>query len=312
MLGVQEMKNNTAIANFNVTFGEKEDPMLTHFQDVIIPAFNSDIKRETGLGDKKDKYYFINSRVVVVDGEEVFTGQLVKDTELEVKSKIVNEQLVSADEHHPAAPYSVFYIFLRNHRMILIRNQKGSPDLRSFRVTASTIIERYIRRNNSADNCEVILPEANVEIIGIPTLETWNNIFKQVEKIHSLNLRFFPLNGDKNYSQITEVLTNTFLKDAGAKQGNVKIGACENINGVKEIVSGLDGVMEATVVVDFPGRKGAKIQNNTIKESHTINVGEDGINDPEIVVPMAMELDSIQKVSDENQRIYNMYKEDNK
>lgn len=306
------MKNNTAIANFNVTFGEEEKPMLAHFQDVIIPAFNSMIKRETGYGEKKDKYYFVNSRVVMVGDEEVFTGQLVKDTELEVKSKIVEEKLVEADEHYPAAPYSVFYIFLRNHRMILIRNQKGSPDLRSFRVTANKVISTYIKQHNSAENCTTILPEANVEIIGIPTLETWNNIFKRVEKVRRLELRFFPLNGDKNYSPLTDALNNLLLKGAGAKQGTVSMGACENISGVKDIVSNLDGVMEAKVVVDFPGRKNAEIRNNTIKEHQTIDVDEKGINNPKVVVPFAKKFESIDKVSEENQIIYEKYKKGSK
>ena len=305
------MENNTAIANFNVTFGENEEPMLTHFRDIILPAFNSGIKRETGSGEKKDKYYFVNSRVADVDGEEVFTGQLVKDTELEVKSKIVNEELVPTDEHYPAAPYSVFYIFLRNHRMILIRNQKGSPDLRSFRVTANTIIGRYIKRINAADDCKTILPEANVEVIGIPTLETWNNIFKQVKKVRSLELRFFPLNGDKNFNPVVDALTGIFLKETMAKQGRLKVGLCDSIEGVKNIVSNLDGIMEPTVVVDFEERKKAKIQNNTIQGNHTINLDEHGINDPEMVVPLAKQLDSIRKVSDENQKIYNIYKNGN-
>lgn len=107
------MKNNTAIANFNITFGEKEEPLLAYFDEIVLPAFNSQLKRTIGVGDNKDKYYFVNSKVIEEDGELIFTGQFVKDTELEVKSKIVNNKLVETDEHYPAAPYSVFYIFLK-------------------------------------------------------------------------------------------------------------------------------------------------------------------------------------------------------
>ena len=32
-------------ANFNITYGPTEDPMLTHFEDIIWPAFLSDFKR---------------------------------------------------------------------------------------------------------------------------------------------------------------------------------------------------------------------------------------------------------------------------
>lgn len=306
------MKNNTAIANFNVTFGEKEDPLLSYFDEIILPAFNSSTKRIVGSGDKKDKYYFMNSRIVSVDDEKVFTGQLVKDTELEVKSKIVDEKLIEADEHYPAAPYSVFYIFLKNHRMILIRNQKGSPDLRSFRVTVNKIVSSYISNYNLSKEGGKKLPEANINIIGIPTVETWNNIFSRIQKVRGLELRFFPLNGDKKYSNLTSSLIEVFLKDTGAKQGTVKVGACKKPNGVRDIVSELDGVMEAKVTVDFPSRKGVEIKNNTIKEHQTIEVDEKGINNPNVIIPMAKKYDSIKKVSEENQKIYEEYcKKDN-
>ena len=40
------MKNNVAIANFNVTFGKQDEPMLNYFETIIFPAFTSGIKRE--------------------------------------------------------------------------------------------------------------------------------------------------------------------------------------------------------------------------------------------------------------------------
>ena len=40
------MKNNVSVANFNVTFGKKDEPMLTYFNTIIYPAFKSGLKRE--------------------------------------------------------------------------------------------------------------------------------------------------------------------------------------------------------------------------------------------------------------------------
>lgn len=39
-------------ANFNITFGENDAPMLKHFSDIIFPAFSGDyIIRETAYQD---------------------------------------------------------------------------------------------------------------------------------------------------------------------------------------------------------------------------------------------------------------------
>lgn len=57
--------------------------------------------------------------------------------------------------------------------MILIRNQKGSPDLRSFRVTVNQVISSFIAANNMDDN-KAKLPLANVNVIGIPQVEKWD------------------------------------------------------------------------------------------------------------------------------------------
>lgn len=35
-------EKNMQFANFNITFGENDSPMLEHFADVIFPAFTSD------------------------------------------------------------------------------------------------------------------------------------------------------------------------------------------------------------------------------------------------------------------------------
>jgi len=38
-------------ANFNITFGQNDEPMLSHFEDVLFPAFTSGYIR-----GKKDEY----------------------------------------------------------------------------------------------------------------------------------------------------------------------------------------------------------------------------------------------------------------
>lgn len=302
------MKNNTTIANFNVTFGEKDEPMLSHFEDVILPAFKSGLKRIQRISenDSKDEYYFMNVQLCEEEGDCVLFGQLVKDTEVRIQSKIVNNKLVSANEHYPSAPYSIFCIFLRNHRMILIRNEKESPDIRSFRVTVNSVLNKFIALKNKKENLN-ILPKANVNIIDIPTRESWNAIFKNAIKVTKLELKFFPLNGDKNYNAIVNVLTEDLLPVVGAKNGKVSTGVCQNPDGVEEIVSNLDGVMDASVVIDYKTRKGVQIKNNMLREKTTFSGDEEQLNNPNNIVSFAKKIDAITNTSEENQQIYDHF-----
>ena len=43
-------------ANFNITFGDDNEPMLTHFIDIIYPAFQAGYKR--GKEDERPNFYF--------------------------------------------------------------------------------------------------------------------------------------------------------------------------------------------------------------------------------------------------------------
>lgn len=302
------MKNNTTIANFNITFGENDEPLLSHFEDIVLPVFRSGLKRVNRIPetDSQDEYYFMNVQLCEVDDDIVLFGQLVKDTEVSIHSKIVNSKLVSANEHYPSAPYSVFCIFLRNHRMLLIRNEKESPDIRSFRVTVNCIFNKFIALNNKKENA-IILPNANVNIIGIPTRESWKAIFENAVKVTKLELKFFPLNGDKKYNNIVNALTEGLLPVVGAKNGKLSTGVCQKPSGVEEIVSNLDGVMEPTVVVDYKIRKGVKVKNNMLTEKTTFKGDEGQLNNPNNIVLFARTLDTITNTSEDNKQIYNNY-----
>ena len=39
------MKRKINIANFNLTYGDTDEPMLSHFDDILYPALTSNIKK---------------------------------------------------------------------------------------------------------------------------------------------------------------------------------------------------------------------------------------------------------------------------
>lgn len=307
------MKNNVSVANFNVTFGKKDEPMLTYFNTIIYPAFKSGLKREYKfpLGTEGyDKYYFLDVDLVKnSDRDYVLTGKIVKETILEVKSIVVGEQLVQKNDKYPSAPYSVFYIYLRNHRMVLIKNQKGSPDIKSFGVTARYILDRYIRETNKqlkkseAENVE-LLPFCRVNVVGIPMREDLEDALKKVRKMAKLKLRMYPLNGDIDLNGVIDWISNDLRELVDSKTGSISLNSPGSKKGVVDLIDASQGVFEATIDVEYEDKSTEKISNNTFSGKTTWSLTEDEMNDEKIVLPKLISLESIKLVSPSNNKIY--------
>ena len=113
-------------ANFNVTYGLEEKPMLTYFNDIIFPALSNREHR-----DLYNSYYFFdNVEIKEFANEYVLVGNLVKATEYNVRTVVKDDILYENPSTVPTAPYSRFMIFLRNHRMVLVKNESNSPSFK--------------------------------------------------------------------------------------------------------------------------------------------------------------------------------------
>lgn len=91
------MGKNVAVANFNVTFGEDEKPLLEYFDSIIYPSFTSNIKRHYRYMDDEntDIYSLIDVKIVDFGNENyVLTGKFVKETIVEIKGVIKDNQLI--------------------------------------------------------------------------------------------------------------------------------------------------------------------------------------------------------------------------
>lgn len=307
------MNNNVTIANFNVTFGDKDRPLLEYFEEIVYPAFRGGFVRKLKQSSGQfDKYYFIDVEIVEAKKDDFFlTGKIIKDTILEVKSKIENQRLVSADEHYPSAPYSTFYISLKNHRMILIRNQKGSPNIKSFGATASVIMKEFVKeRNNEIKEKRLdeekieLLPYARVKVVGIPMKSDLKEALKGVSKMKKLKLKMYPLNGDLDLNEMVQSLSLDLRNSVGSKTGNITLNSPESKKGVIELIDASQGVFETTLDVEYPDKSKDTITNDKYSGKTTWPLSEDEINNIDSVKDKIYSLDSINIVSKGNQKIY--------
>ncbi len=303
-----------AVANFNIVFVDKgeEYPLLNYFESILMPALLSGITRNQG----DSTYLFMNVEVKKdYQDEYVLTGLIVRSTILESKSILDNSgNLIEMDEIYPTAPFSTFVIYLKNHRMILVENQKGSPSLKSFRSTVNYIINTYVTRENykrEKEN-EQLLPIPLINIVGIPPKGGMASAIKKAEKIKTLTLRFYPLNGDGDLdlSGLMSGMSKEVRRRIGSDRGEVVYRSPRNINGVIEVVENAEGTVEPIIVAKYPGNKGeTSIRNDGISDRRKLFIlGETREEELLSIVNQGKEIDSINYSSDENNKIYSINK----
>lgn len=266
-------KKNAQVANFNIVFGDKEQPMLDFFDTIIYPAMTSKISKVID-----DNEYMFKNIEIIKNKEDVYVlkGILVKKTILEIKSDLDEEgELIEKDEKYSAAPYSAFVVNLLNHRMIFMPNQKGSPTIPNFRSTLKYVIDAYINMKNKKLNAEQKLEYALVNVVGIPSAKTMDELLDNVKKINSLTLRFYPLNGDIDYTEAFGILTTDMRKDVGCKNGEIIFKSPKSIEGIKKLLEKAAGTINPILqVVTKEGSK-AKLKDYELSEKYELDFEED-------------------------------------
>lgn len=293
-------------ANFNITFGEENEPMLNHFIDTIYPAFRAGFKR--GDEGKKPNFYFTNVKLTKIDNDIVLVGNYIKDDEISVYTTVHNQQLVSSPNEIETAPYSRFIIFLRNHRMVLVKNESNSPDIRSFQSTAKSFLKRYVRRENKKRTILQKLPLPNVNIMAIPLQEDILSALKSTKKILFLNFRFFPLNNDLNPYAMEENI-NQVMQDIGCKTANMRFNSPQSKAEVARIMNRSQGMAEVTARVEKEDGTRSNITNGQIQSNKKINYnGNLQEKDDAYIINQVKNNPAISTVSKENDSLYNRAK----
>lgn len=300
---------NGYTANFNVVFGKgkEEKPLLDYFDTIVMPTLLMDVKKK--IGD--NEYKIINVEVENIAGfGMVLKGVLVKNTLLEIKSRMkMNGEMLEINELYPSSPYSIFIISLKNHRMILVKNQKGSPDIRSFSSVFKSLIASYTRDENRRrkSNEEPLLPEANINIVGLPIKESIEDYLRDVKKINKLTLKFYPLNGDIDISDIFQGITTEVRQIVGSETGHIVLNSPTSVNGIVEVLEDAYGTVEAKFNVTYNDNNKGVINNGNISEKIQIPVkSESFVEMQKELIDSIVKIENLKKTSKQNLQIYNM------
>lgn len=240
------------VADLNVVFGKQEEPLIKWLDEIVLPALQSSKELEQS---KRTSYIFENVELnEIAKDEYVIQGILIKDTILDVMSEYSKERgLEKTDKHLKTSPYSIFIIYLRNHRMLLVKNQPGSPDIRSFGAAFRASVKDYISQENKLrrEKKEVLLPMGITNVSGIKTKQSVKESLKNVEKIRELTFKFYPLNSEWDYESVFGEIDKKIRKTIVSKNGKMVFPSPKSIDGVAEIIEATEGLAKAEMKVDY-------------------------------------------------------------
>lgn len=293
-----------SIANFNITYGQDNDPMLTHFHDILYPAFCNEQKVRTS----KNVSYFSDVELKLINSEYVLTGNLIRETHYRVRTIVVDNELVSSPNSVPTAPYSRFLIYLKSHRMILVKNEGQSPNLKSFQAVLRKVVERYIREvNRERDKADLpLFPNALINIVNMPLPDSIDETIKEFAKIKSINLRFFPLNNDIDPAPLLGLVRST-MNSIDSKTGNLTFNSPKSANGISDLFqdSVASGVASATVTGEKEDGTKVKITDNQLgSELQIPSAGNLSGDDDKRIADYCMKRNYLPEASEDNAAPY--------
>lgn len=261
------------IADLNVVFGKNEEPLLQRLDDIVVPALKSGIMRKAS---ENTRYLFEDCDIVEMGSEFILKGVLIKDTILDVMSEYTEEGLRKTDKHFPSSPYSVFIVFLKNHRMLLVKNQSGSPDIRSFKTSFKYVLREYIHNENQVkrESKEVLLPHVKATVTGIKTSQSVKAALQDVEKVTELTFQFYPLNAEWDIDPIFGGIDESIRKVIGSKRGKMIFPSPESKDGVADVIEQTEGLVKSKLKVLYKedSKKGKSQSTGTIKDNEISNV----------------------------------------
>lgn len=146
------------IGNLVVKFGEHLN-LVDMLSEVVAPAFfDPQLRRAYG----ETTYLFYKPEFIDIEEETVIAGRLVKDTVLERQQLLVDGELEDASGTLASSPSSLFVLLLSCHRLLFVREHRGSPSLDNFRTTLSRFLKTCHRAFLTA-KAEKIDPETGVK-----------------------------------------------------------------------------------------------------------------------------------------------------
>lgn len=293
------------LANFNITFGDSNEPLLNHFEDYLYPAMRANLNHKTG----KSTYYFDDVKLKCIHGSYVLTGLFVKDTTYQIRTVVEDNKLVERSNSIPTAPYSRFIVFLDCHRMVLVKNEGASPTARNMQTTLIKVMKEYRRliKKDADKNADIQeLPVPFVSIVLMPMAEDIRATLMSFEKIKSVTLHFFPLNNDLDSSDLLKAAREQMNK-VGSKSGKTIFNSPKSVNGAVEMIDSCTHSGLASVTVKGEMEDGAlvTIKDNDYNSTCAIPIaGNVASSDDGKIVDYVRSSNRLSVPSVENSRLY--------
>lgn len=257
-----------SFGNFNITFGKNDEPLLDYFDSIVFPALTEENARTVFVDGNEIKYFFDEVSVIQLEnGEYILCGYFIKDTFIKVETVLSEGVLTVKNEKYPTAPYSIFVLFLKNHRVALYQNERLSPDIRSLNATVREIIPEYIKKaNKTIENECKKLPNAKINIIGLPmSAMTIEEKILSVKKIKEMKVKLFPLNGDCDFSEAIASM-RVLSSCVDSKNSNYILKTPKNRTGVSEVIANTQGLVDITLDVEYKNGTKGKIKSEGFTE----------------------------------------------
>ncbi len=204
-----KLQHEVEIANVTIKFGEELN-LLDMFDETVKPAFFSGFKRTFG----QTKYFFHQVEVVTLDASLPvvgIVGRFVKDTVLEREQIYEDGDLVNATGELASSPSSVFLLILNSHRLLFLREHRGSPPISAFETTLARFLKKshqaFVRSRAREKDPETgkrllkadvlkLYPYPEVEIMPIASEESMEKFIQRFKTLELVKIRLLPTNSE--------------------------------------------------------------------------------------------------------------------
>lgn len=203
-------KKQLEFANFVCRFGQKS-VLVDQLERVVLPAFSIDREKSSA----KTRLFLHD--VVVTEhskNEHVIGGRIVKDTILE-SEKLYDKQtrkLEDSTNSLRSSPSSFFALVVETHRLIFVKEHRGSPTLRTFEnLMRRFLLEAYIEAyGKSPSRKSTAEPEPDrpspptLEIVPMMSESSLGAFLDRFDIIQSLSVRVAETNNELDNSDLLD------------------------------------------------------------------------------------------------------------
>jgi len=290
------------IANMHCLFDYKgrKLPLLDRFNDLFYPAL-AEQKYVRVSSNKETTFYISEVQIVDLwDGELAVIGKHYKRSRLKLKQDFdyeTGEEPIGRTEIN--APYSTFVLLLRNHRIINIADQNGSPDIRSLASTIRSFLKQYkkslyLNFRNRIDSFPITYddiefrnltelktyfdykyPEAYVSVIAMLEDELVDQLTENLVKISSIRYRLRSTNCELDLSPRLRSLRE-YMEATNSDNAEMKISNPDVNEKVISTIKQSKGIAEFQLIGKNADSEKVNFTETSFSEKRPIDV------DPEL------------------------------